>query len=355
VDQIQSNIPGIFSQMKGTPTRNLYTVITIFVDSRSDVTYIHPQQTSSSIDTLIAKHTFERWSASYERKIKHYHSDNGRFVDNEWTNDCNKQQQTVSMCGFNAHHQNGIVERSIRQLQDMSRTALLHASTMWPDAINTYLWPYAMRNACDDINKVAHHDKEKSPIEQFSGVNVRLDIHNNHVFGCPVFVLNSSLQQGHKISKWDAGANLGIYLGQSLIHASSVALVLSLRTGITLPSFHNTFDDKFEIVTNPFQKYIPKSEWQIICGFKADAINSIHMIPTASEGDSIQEKDIGTKIDNITIQNNHTQYNEFDILNDDDNKNHQETITSEGDRNPTQINSNYYVENIDNTKIITTR
>jgi hypothetical protein len=122
-----------------------------------------------------------------------------------------------------------------------------------------------------------------------------------------------------------------------------------------LPSFHNTFDDKFEIVTNPFQKYIPKSEWQIKCGFKADPINSIHMIPTSSEGDSIQEKDTGTKIDNITIQNDHTQHNEFDNLNDDNNNNNQETITSEGDRNPTQIQNNNNVENIDDTTIITTR
>jgi hypothetical protein len=70
---MQSNVPGIIAQMKGTPTRHRHTIITISVESSSDVTYIHPQQTSSSIDTLKAKHAFERWSASYERKIKHYH------------------------------------------------------------------------------------------------------------------------------------------------------------------------------------------------------------------------------------------------------------------------------------------
>jgi hypothetical protein len=68
--------------------------------------------------------------------------------------DALKQQQRGSMCGVNAHHQNGVVERRIRQLQDMTRTSLLQAMMHWKDAITAKLWPYALRKLCDSLNKI---------------------------------------------------------------------------------------------------------------------------------------------------------------------------------------------------------
>jgi hypothetical protein len=130
----------------------------------------------------------------------------------------------------------------------MARTSLLAATTQWPDAINAYLWPYAVRKAADDLNKIMHESKSESPYETFTQVLVLPDIHNAHPFGCPVYVLHSKLQQGQKISKWNARSNLRIYLRTSAIHASSVGLVLSLRTGLVSPSFHNAYDDKFVTV-----------------------------------------------------------------------------------------------------------
>jgi hypothetical protein len=143
-------------------------------------------------------------------------------------NDANKQGQIVSMCGVNAHHQNGKVERRMRQLQDMARMSLLASSTLWPDAINAHLWPYAIRKAAEDLNRIMHESQKESPYKTLTGVPMSPDIHNAHPFGCPIYVLKDKLQQGQKISKWDARANLGIYLGTSAIHASSVSLVLSL-------------------------------------------------------------------------------------------------------------------------------
>jgi hypothetical protein len=101
-----------------------------------------------------------------------------------------------------------------------------------------------------------------------SRVAVHDNITNNHVFGCPVYVLQRPLQTGFKIPKWDPRATMGVYLGRSPIHASIVELVLSLRTGLVSPSFHNKYDDSFATVADSFGKYIPKSNWQIKCGFK---------------------------------------------------------------------------------------
>jgi hypothetical protein len=189
VDQLVSNVQGLIAQMKGVPTQKRYTAATVFVDHKSDYTYVHLQQSTSSKETLEAKHAFERKAASFGINIKRYHSDNGRFADNAWMIDSLKSNQRTTMRGVNAHHQNGKVERRVRQLQDMSRTSLLHACTLWKNAINVHLWPYALRKACDDINHIPHHDSNDSPLELSAQVPVHNNFHHNHTIGCPVFVL----------------------------------------------------------------------------------------------------------------------------------------------------------------------
>jgi hypothetical protein len=54
------------------------------------------------------------------------------------------------------------------------------------------------------------------------------------------------MQSGGKGPKWTERARIGMYLGNSPIHARSVALVLNLETGLVSPQFHIRFDDLFE-------------------------------------------------------------------------------------------------------------
>ena len=85
-------------------------------------------------------------------KICYYHANNGIFKANGWVQDCIDKQQSLTYSGVNAHHQNGIAERRIRELQDLTRTMLIHANRRWPKSIETNLWPYALRMANDAIN-----------------------------------------------------------------------------------------------------------------------------------------------------------------------------------------------------------
>jgi hypothetical protein len=105
-----------------------------------------------------------------------------------------KQSQTMSYSGVGAHHQNGIVEKRIRGLQDLTRTSLLYASTRWPDAVNMYLWPYALLKYNASLNCTDHTKNEETPIEKFTGVKVQPSKHNGHPFGCPTYVLGGPLQ-----------------------------------------------------------------------------------------------------------------------------------------------------------------
>jgi hypothetical protein len=146
----------------------------------------------------------------------------------------------------------------------MTRTSLLQGMTQWKDAITTNLWPYALRKACDDLNKVPHHTKTRSPLEIFLGVHVLPVINNNHPFGCPVFVFLE------KAAKRDIRSRMGIYLGPSLYHAGNVGLILRLTTGLVLPSYNTKYDDNFVIVSSAFSNYVPQSQWQVKCGFCAD-------------------------------------------------------------------------------------
>jgi menaquinone-dependent protoporphyrinogen IX oxidase len=86
----------------------------------SDYTYVYLQTDSSSQQTQLAKTEFERHAMASNIKIKKYHADNGRFIDNAWTQHLRQSNQSMTLCGVNAHHQNGKVERRIRELQELS-------------------------------------------------------------------------------------------------------------------------------------------------------------------------------------------------------------------------------------------
>ena len=152
----------------------------------------------------------------------------------------------------------------------MARTMLLHAQHRWPEAINAHLWPYAIKIANDNGNRLPSINGEGvSPIELFSQVSVAPQVRHSHTFGSPVYVLDSALQvYGKGVPKWDQRANIGIYLGISPRHSRKVALVLNLKTGHVLPQFHVVFDDFFETLRPSAGNSRPISNWQKMTGLK---------------------------------------------------------------------------------------
>jgi hypothetical protein len=74
--------------------------------------------------------------------------------------------------------------------------------------------------------------KDKTLREIFSGMKILAEVRHHHTFGCPVYVTERSLQQGKLLSVWMTRARVGINLGNLPAHARSVALVLSLKTGL---------------------------------------------------------------------------------------------------------------------------
>jgi hypothetical protein len=158
-------------------------------------------------------------------------------------------RQTISFCGVNAHFQNGVAERRIRELSDGARTSLLHAQDRWPSAISVHLWPYAVRHRNDVYNATQKGLLRTSPIQVFSNTTLQPRLKHFHPFGCPTYRLNRALQGNNSQPRWEQRSKPVVYLGLSPRHASSVELVLDMETAHVSPQFHLKFDDLFETVS----------------------------------------------------------------------------------------------------------
>jgi transposase InsO family protein len=270
VDQIESSIPGLLAQITGSLTRKRIVGSSVYVDHGSDLSYIYHHTSMSSEEALKGKESFEQFAKTHGVHIKHYHVDNGRFKDNLFMKAIERNNQTISFSGVGAHHQNGIAEKRIGDLQRRATALLLHAERRWPDAINSHLWPYAMRAANDSRNNFPNKNSLECPISKFTRSGKDSKLGNLHHFGCPVYVLKKEIQDGKKAKKWTERTRIGIqaiHLGNSPRHAQNVSLILNLETGLVSPQFHCNHDDLFETTTGPQARSIPKSKWKIRAGF----------------------------------------------------------------------------------------
>ena len=116
-----------------------------------------------------------------------------------------------------------------------------------------------MRTAFYVSNIIPSTGSNKSQLEKFAGVAVSPLLKYTYTFGCPVFVLQSSLAENKTIPKLDARARCGMYFGSTPSHTWSVLLVLNLTTGLVSPQFHDIFDKI---------KALQPSAWQCLSRFE---------------------------------------------------------------------------------------
>jgi hypothetical protein len=69
----------LIAQIKGYLIRKRYCAATVFVDHWSGLSYIRLQKSTDAEETMEAKVAFEIYAAKSNIKVRHYHSDNGRF------------------------------------------------------------------------------------------------------------------------------------------------------------------------------------------------------------------------------------------------------------------------------------
>jgi Reverse transcriptase (RNA-dependent DNA polymerase) len=265
VDQLVSPTPGLIAQMTGFLTTKRYRYATVYVDQFSRLGFIYLQKTASAEETVEGKKAFEAYSHRHGVKIENYHADNGIFKAYKWLDACKQDGQGMTFAAVNAHHQNGIAERRIRELQELARAMLMHANARWGDTITANLWPYAVRSASDAINHTPSMQdaNRRSPIELFSNSKVATNPKHWKPFGCPTYVLANELQGNRPYHKWSPRSRAGIYLGKSPQHGRNVALVMDRDTALVSPQFHVAYDATFDTV----KTIKTKSTWQLKAGF----------------------------------------------------------------------------------------
>jgi hypothetical protein len=157
IDQYISAIPGRLEHTRGKETKKeKYVGGTIFCDSLR------------AGDTIQAKRLLESMSASCGVRIKGYHADNVPFDSNEFKQELPSKNQTITLPGTGAHHQNGVAERAIRTVTSWARTMLQHMILHWPEMAELTLWPFALAHATYVWNILLSRETLIAPIEMFS-------------------------------------------------------------------------------------------------------------------------------------------------------------------------------------------
>jgi len=251
VDHFSCSEPGLIPQVKGFLRNDTYCGGAIFVDNKSGVGYLHLQSSLDAAQTVAGKINFERFMASHGYYVGGYKADNGIFADNVFRDHVLDEDQDMNFCGVGAHHQNAIAERRIGVLSDHARALLHHATLMWPEQIDSKLWPFAMRVANFCHNHTPDSASGVTPMQVFTNTyDADESLKDLHTFGCPVVVLRSDLMdRSGSVPRWDTcRARVGIYVGMSNQHATNCPLILNPVTGHVSAQFHVVFDDDFSLV-----------------------------------------------------------------------------------------------------------
>ena len=192
-----SSVPGLIPQMVGFLTSKKFHYTSFFVDDASDYTFVHHQESTSADDTILAKRAYEAELRKYGKEVRHYHADNGTYAVAQYKAEIEDKKQSLTFCGVGSHHQNGRAENRIKVICEPARSMLIHAMHRWPEVITQALWPYAVSLAVDIRNKSKLDANGLSALDKLTTVKHNISVKDDHTFGCPVYILQASLQD-HK-------------------------------------------------------------------------------------------------------------------------------------------------------------
>ena len=240
----------LYTSMGKTTSDLMYAGGCIFVDHATGDVHVEHLLNFTTTETLQAKAQYEKCMADMGVMVQAYQADNGIFAACAFVNNIESGLQNIKFSGVGAHHQNGIAEHAIHSILSKARTILMHAAICWPSMMETNLWPMAV-----DYAVYHHNHMPRPPVGMLAPIDLLLKtqsaqthFHDMHVWGCPCYVLDTKLQDGHKLPKWKPRSRRGMFIGFSPHHSSLVPLVLNPRTRKISPQFHVVFDDWFTSV-----------------------------------------------------------------------------------------------------------
>jgi hypothetical protein len=130
--------------------------------------------------------------------VQRYLTDNGTFKVNIFVAHNNQSQQLLRFGDTNAHHKNDVAEWAIQSISNLARAINLHSSMHWKDEIGASQWSMEVQYAVHVYNNTTKDGV--FPTDFFCGSTVPwhclLDL---HVWRCHVYVIDPTIQGGHKL------------------------------------------------------------------------------------------------------------------------------------------------------------
>jgi hypothetical protein len=124
-----------------------YTCESLFVDHTSGKIFNFPQYSNNAKETIDSALRLEAIAREEGINIKHYHSDNGIFLTNEFKTHCDARHIKYLFSGVGAKHQHGIAEQNIKTAAQWARANMLHLANNWPQYASVKYWPQAISYA----------------------------------------------------------------------------------------------------------------------------------------------------------------------------------------------------------------
>ena len=216
VDHFESRLLGRTFDSYGKPSSAQYKGGCIFVDHGSGFLHVEHQLGFSAVKTIRAKQSYEKIALDSGMVVQSYLTDSGALKANAFVDHIRNSDQRIQYCGTNAHHQNGVAKRSIRTVSNMTRALILHAAAHWPQGIDSSLWPSMAVSHAVHICNDTPDTKGICPANIYtSNLVPRHSLKDYHTWGCPVYVLDPSLQSGKKLPRWKPRSRLGVFMGRN--------------------------------------------------------------------------------------------------------------------------------------------
>ena len=273
-DHYMSSTPGRLPNTYGKEQESArYTGGTIWVDHASALMFNRNQVTLTAGETIQSKHAFERFARLHGVTIKRYRADNQPFDSQLFKDDIALQEQALDFSGVGAHFQNGVAERAVQTVSSWARAMMMHQAQHWPEAFSEDLWPFAVDQAVYLWNNMPRQRSGLTPLELFTGTKQPSNgaLLRARVWGCPSYVLDPTLQSGHKIPKWKQRSRCGVYLGNSAEHADSVGRILNPKTGAISNQYHVVYDELFHTAFGALtDKVLDKTIWEKLLLFGSE-------------------------------------------------------------------------------------
>ena len=124
----------------------------------------------------------------------------------------------MTFSGVGAQHQNAEAERAVQPIMYMARLFMIHAALHWgKDGLDDIsLWPSPVDHDAWFYNQILQCGSGITPLEMVTQCKSdHCNLMRTHVWGCPHYVLEPSLQDGKKLPNWNKHAQMGQFLGFS--------------------------------------------------------------------------------------------------------------------------------------------